>query len=201
MPFALGTDTAGSGRVPAGFNNIVGLKPTPGRVGTSGVVPACRSLDCVSMFALTVADAAQVLALIEGADEDDDYSAYRPGRAHLPPTLRIGIPAEPQLDPALRTPWQQALEHARALGHTLVPVDFAPLHAVADMLYNGPWLAERHAAIAEWLRSRARRARSDRAPGRRRRAALLARPTRSAASTDCAPCSSRSHRCGARSTC
>ena len=151
VPFALGTDTAGSGRVPAGFNNIVGLKPTPGRVGTSGVVPACRSLDCVTVFALTVADAAQVLALIEGVDEDDEYSAYRPGRAQLPPTLRIGIPAEPQLDPALRAPWQQAIEHARALGHTLVPVDFAPLHAVADMLYNGPWLAERHAAIAEWL--------------------------------------------------
>jgi allophanate hydrolase len=71
VPFALGTDTAGSGRVPAGFNHVVGLKPTPGRVSTAGVLPACRSLDCVSVFALTADDAAAVLAVIEGADAAD----------------------------------------------------------------------------------------------------------------------------------
>ena len=77
VPFALGTDTAGSGRVPAGFNNIVGLKPTPGRVGTTGVLPACRSIDCVSVFALTVDDAAQVLAVIVGPEAADAYSDFR----------------------------------------------------------------------------------------------------------------------------
>ena len=81
--FALGTDTAGSGRVPAGFNNLVGLKPTPGRVGTSGVVPACRTLDCISVLALNVADAAAVLAVMEGPDAADAYSAFRTGAAQL----------------------------------------------------------------------------------------------------------------------
>ncbi|MEY3294787.1 MAG: allophanate hydrolase, partial [Pseudomonadota bacterium] len=79
VPFALGTDTAGSGRVPAGFNHIVGLKPTPGRVSTAGVLPACRSLDCVSVFALTAADAAAVLSVLEGDDAEDDYSRFAPG--------------------------------------------------------------------------------------------------------------------------
>jgi Asp-tRNA(Asn)/Glu-tRNA(Gln) amidotransferase A subunit family amidase len=80
VPFALGTDTAGSGRIPAAFNNIVGLKPTPGRVSTRGVVPACRSIDCVSILALSVADAARVLALVEGSDDGDAYSDFSPGR-------------------------------------------------------------------------------------------------------------------------
>src|SRR5690606_10354651 len=74
VPFSLGTDTAGSGRVPAGFNNIVGLKPTRGRFSTSGVVPACRSLDCVSVFVLNVADAEAVAAVLEGFDPSDSYS-------------------------------------------------------------------------------------------------------------------------------
>ncbi|HEY6133590.1 MAG TPA: allophanate hydrolase [Rubrivivax sp.] len=151
VPFALGTDTAGSGRVPAGFNNIVGLKPTPGRVGTSGVVPACRSLDCVSVFALTVDDAASVLALIEGDDPGDAYSAFAPGRSAWPRRLRIGVPSAPLLDTMYREPWACALGQARALGHELVPVDFAPLFRTADLLYDGPWVAERHAAVQALL--------------------------------------------------
>jgi allophanate hydrolase len=151
LPFALGTDTAGSGRVPAAFNNIVGLKPTPGRVGTSGVVPACRSLDCVSIFALSVDDAASVLAAIEGDDPADAYSAYRPGRAAWPAGLRIGVPAAVTLDADYEGPWQASLERAAALGHTVVPLDFTLLHQTADLLYAGPWVAERHAAVQDWL--------------------------------------------------
>ncbi|HEY0953191.1 MAG TPA: allophanate hydrolase, partial [Roseateles sp.] len=149
--FSLGTDTAGSGRVPAGFNNLVGLKPTPGRVGTSGVVPACRTLDCVSVFALTVEDAAAVLAVIEGPDALDAYSRFEPGPAALPARLRIGVPATPELSADYAPGWAQALQQAQALGHTLVPLDFAPLHTVADLLYNGPWVAERHAVVQPLL--------------------------------------------------
>ncbi len=153
LPFALGTDTAGSGRVPAGFNGLVGLKPTPGRVSTAGVVPACRSLDCVSIFAHTVDDAAAVLAVIEGPDADDDYSAFAPGAAALPSRLRVGVPVVPELDAGIGydATWAAALERVRADGHTLVPIDFAPLHAVADLLYDGPWVAERHAVVQDLL--------------------------------------------------
>ncbi|MBL8329296.1 MAG: allophanate hydrolase [Rubrivivax sp.] len=153
VAFALGTDTAGSGRVPAGFNHLVGLKPTPGRVSTAGVVPACRSLDCVSVFALTVADAAAVLAVIEGADEADIYSAFLPGAGALPHrasgTLRIGIPSEPLLDTALGydSAWRQTLGLASGLQIEWVPLDMAPLQAVARLLYEGPWVAERHAVV------------------------------------------------------
>jgi allophanate hydrolase len=153
VPFALGTDTAGSGRVPAGFNNLVGLKPTPGRVGTTGVLPACRSLDCVSIFALTVDDAAQVLALVEGDDPADAYSAYAPRHAAWRAPLRVGVPAAPMLDAAYREPWLQALQRARDLGCEIVEIDFAPLHRVAELLYGGPWVAERHASVQSLLES------------------------------------------------
>ncbi|MDN3920063.1 allophanate hydrolase [Roseateles violae] len=154
VAFSLGTDTAGSGRVPAGFNNVVGLKPTPGRVGTSGVLPACRTLDCVSVFALTVEDAASVLALIEGPDAQDAYSAFAPGPARLPARpLCIGVPQSAELDAEYAAAWPQALAQARSLGHEIVPLDFAALHAVADLLYNGPWVAERHAVVQALLES------------------------------------------------
>ncbi len=153
VPFALGTDTAGSGRVPAGFNNLVGLKPTPGRVSTHGVLPACRSIDCVSVFALTADDAAEVLAVIEGPDAADAYSDFRPGPAQWPQTLRIGVPASPQFfgDAAYAAAFEQAVAHAKGLGHSLVPIDFAPLHATAELLYGGPWVAERHAVVQSLL--------------------------------------------------
>jgi allophanate hydrolase len=153
VPFALGTDTAGSGRVPAGFNNIVGLKPTPGRVSNNGVVPACRSVDCVSVLALTVADAAAVLALIEGPDPHDAYSAFRLGPAQPGATLRIGVPVTPIFggDAGYAPCFEQALAQARTLGHMIVPIDFAPLLAVAKLLYGGPWVAERHTVVQELL--------------------------------------------------
>ncbi|MEO6745109.1 MAG: allophanate hydrolase [Caldimonas sp.] len=153
VAFALGTDTAGSGRIPAGFNNIVGLKPTPGRVGTSGVVPACRSLDCVSIFALTVADAARILALIEGPDVDDAYSAFSAGPAQFNAPLRIGVPSQAVFsgDAGYGATYEAAVAQLQALGHSVVALDFEPLHAVAALLYGGPWVAERHAVVEALL--------------------------------------------------
>ena len=150
VAFALGTDTAGSGRIPAGFNQIVGIKPTPGRVGTSGVVPACRTIDCVSVFALTVEDAAHVLAVIEGPDADDSYSDFAPGPAtFVQSALRIGIPSNLRLAAGSEyaLAHEQALAHARILGHALVAIDFEPLHRTAALLYAGPWVAERHHVV------------------------------------------------------
>jgi allophanate hydrolase len=154
VPFSLGTDTAGSGRVPAGFNQIVGLKPTPGRVSTAGVLPACRSLDCVSVFALTVEDAATVLAVIEGPDPADAYGHFQPGPADMALAPRIGVPADVRLDASLGYPgaWTQALQTATGqLGATPVALDFGPLHAVARMLYEGPWVVERTHAMQALL--------------------------------------------------
>lgn len=154
VAFSLGTDTAGSGRVPAGFNQIVGLKPTPGRVGTSGLVPACRSLDCVSVFALSVADAAEVLAVIEGPDEEDAYSDMVAGPSRWADRpLRIGIPIEPVFsgDAGYAPEFDRAVARLQSLGHTVTPIDFRPLHAVAELLYGGPWVAERDAAVQPLL--------------------------------------------------
>lgn len=153
LPFALGTDTAGSGRVPAGFNQIVGLKPTPGRVSNAGMLPACRTLDCVSIFALTVEDAAELLACIEGSDPGDAYSDFRPGLPSWPGPLRLGVPRLPDLDGELGydAAWAAACARAEALGATLVPLDFEPLHATARLLYDGPWVAERQAAVGALL--------------------------------------------------
>lgn len=162
VPFALGTDTAGSGRVPAGFNHIVGLKPTPGRVSAAGVVPACRSLDCVSVFALTVDDAAQVLAFIEGAAEPDADDAFNTfdanapsvvGPARWPGSLRLGVPKDATFwgDAGYAASYEHAKAHAQSLGHTLVPVDFEPLYRTAALLYDGPWVAERQIVVDNLL--------------------------------------------------
>ena len=155
VPLALGTDTAGSGRVPAGFNQLVGLKPTPGRVSTAGVLPACRSLDCVSIFTGTVDDAAQALALMEGPDSADIYSAFAPGPQAWAPTLRVGVPASPVFfgDAGYAQAWPGAQERLTAQGHRIVPLDFSALDAVAALLYDGPWVAERHAVVRELLQT------------------------------------------------
>ena len=153
VAFSLGTDTAGSGRVPAAFNGIVGLKPTPGRVSSRGVVPACRSIDCVSVFALTAADAGAVLALIEGADDADAYSAWRAGPGRLPEVLRVGLPVQPVFvgDAGYEPAWEAAASHLRSFGHGLLPLDFTTLDGVAGLLYHGPWVAERHAVVQALL--------------------------------------------------
>jgi len=156
VPFALGTDTAGSGRVPAGFNNLVGLKPTPGRAGMAGVLPACKSLDVVSVFALTVADAAEVAACIDGPDAQSAPQSPPLRPAWLPERLRVGVPASPRLDHALAYPaaWAAAVAQAKALGAELVPVDMGAFHEVAALLYDGPWVAERYAVVRELISAR-----------------------------------------------
>ena len=151
IPFSLGTDTAGSGRVPAAFNNIVGLKPTPGRVSTRGVVPACRSIDCVSIFALTVEDAASVLAIIEGEDEGDPGSAFHPRAGQWAAGLRIGYPDPVHLDPLWTAGWRAALDTFSHMGHHLVPRNTGDLEAVGNSLYGGPWVAERLVTIQALL--------------------------------------------------
>ena len=156
VPFALGTDTAGSGRVPAGFNNIVGLKPTRGWFSTVGVVPACRTLDCVSILALTVADADFVASIMAGFDENDPYSRPQAVNAPLsfPEPLRIAVPAAPEFfgDREAALAFDKGLDTARTLGARIVPVDFTPFLELATMLYNGPWVAERLSAAVEFLR-------------------------------------------------
>lgn len=154
FPFSLGTDTAGSGRVPAGFNNIVGLKPTKGRFSTSGVVPACRSLDCVSIFALTVSDAEIVAGVMEAFDPTDGYSRTPATPAtYFSSKPRFGIPAElPWFgDTESEKAWHKSLAQLTELGAELIPIDFTPMQTLAQLLYGGPWVAERHAAIAEFM--------------------------------------------------
>jgi allophanate hydrolase len=151
--FALGTDTAGSGRVPAAFNNIVGLKPSLGKISTRGIVPACRSLDCVSIFALTSEDAARVLAVVEGFDVDDPYSRMV-GDVAIP-GQRFGVPRSEQLqffgDREYARLFDQAIARIESLGGTLVQIDFAPFMDAARLLYEGPWLAERYAGLEDFI--------------------------------------------------
>lgn len=162
VSFSLGTDTAGSGRVPAAFGNIVGHKPTRGVLSTRGVVPACRSLDCVSIFALNAADAAAVLRAASGFDAADPFSrrASAPLRA-MPRSFagcRIGVPRPSQLkffdNPDTPQLFETALERFGRLGAERVEVDFAPFLAAARLLYEGPWVAERYAAIREFIEQR-----------------------------------------------
>ena len=160
--FALGTDTAGSGRVPAAFGNIVGLKPTRGLLSASGVVPACRSLDCVSVFALTADDAAAVADAARGFDPSDGFSRTAPpgfaamGRA--PARFAFGVlPASDREffgnadGPAL---YAAAIERLKKLGGEPVEIDYAPFLEVNELLYHGPWLVERCAAVANAIGSR-----------------------------------------------
>ncbi len=155
VSFALGTDTAGSGRVPAGFNNIVGLKPTPGVVSTGGVVPACRSLDCVSVFALTCEDALQVFDLMRDFDKYDIYARSDTEALRMPSPLRFGVPAPAQReffgDAQARAAFEATLAHVRGIGATLVEFDLQPFNEVARLLYDGPWVAERYAAIKDFF--------------------------------------------------
>ncbi|KAL2012169.1 hypothetical protein VTN00DRAFT_4887 [Thermoascus crustaceus] len=154
VPFSLGTDTAGSGRVPAGLNNIVGLKATPGAISTHGVVPACRTLDCISIFVLTLDDAELVFEIAAQYDVDDIYSRPRPD-------VSISSPETPRIAVCDAPPWfgqttqklayENALEQAKRLGWNLVPTDFSALFKLAAMLYEGPWVVERFAAVKDFI--------------------------------------------------
>ncbi|KAA9000646.1 allophanate hydrolase [Affinibrenneria salicis] len=155
VAFSLGTDTAGSGRVPAAFNNIVGLKPTKGWLSASGVVPACRLNDTISVFALTVADAWRVAQLAGGYDASDAYSRANPGTAPaaLPAEPRLAIPQNPPFfgDSLAQQAWENALSALQAGGATLCPIDFSVFHQLAEQLYYGPWVAERTVAAGDML--------------------------------------------------
>jgi allophanate hydrolase len=158
VPFALGTDTAGSGRVPAGLNNIVGLKPTCGWLPTTGVVPACRTLDCVSILALTVGDAEWVATIAGGYDLSDAYSRLPSSCAPIgfASRPRFGVPREPEFfgDREAAMAFQRTLNMLQEMGAQIIPVDFAPFSALADLLYDGPWVAERFDAVESlWKRS------------------------------------------------
>lgn len=155
VAFALGTDTAGSGRVPAAFNHLVGLKPSKGRWSTRGLVPACRSLDCVTVLANDLVDAARVDAVAAGVDPEDAYSRAEPAS---PPPLgtRLGVPRRDQRrffgDGEAEALFESAVERAREAGFETVEVDIAPLLAAAQLLY-GPLVAERTTALAPMLSS------------------------------------------------
>ncbi|MCY1144747.1 allophanate hydrolase [Actinoplanes sp. Pm04-4] len=144
--FALGTDTAGSGRVPAALNGIAGIKPTRGLLSTLGVVPACRSLDCVSVFARDVTTADRVTRVARGRVPEDPWS--REGTRPLPAEPRIGVPET--LDFFGDAGQEKAF--ARVSGDTTV--DVGPLLEAGDLLYRGPWVAERLADLDEFLRAR-----------------------------------------------
>jgi len=153
--FALGTDTAGSGRVPAAFNGISGLKPTRGRISTTGVIPACRSLDCVSIFTSDSADAAEILTFAEGYDAGDPYSCPAAGAAILPQQLRIGVPRPEQReffgDTDYAALYRDAIVRAASLGATIIEIDYSPFSRAAELLYAGPWVAERAAAVGDFI--------------------------------------------------
>lgn len=160
VSFALGTDTAGSGRIPAMFNNIIGLKPTRGVLSAHGLVPACRTLDCVSVFANTCSDASLVLNAVRGHDPQDSYSRTPWVGAGAAPwaassNFRFGIPTTEMLEfygdqhnPVL---FRQAVSKLQELGGQAVEFDLGPFLAAGQLLYKGPWVAERYAAIAGFL--------------------------------------------------
>ncbi|MDF1740978.1 MAG: allophanate hydrolase [Verrucomicrobiales bacterium] len=156
--FSLGTDTAGSGRVPAMFNKLWGIKPSCGRLSTSGVVPACRTLDCVSIFTLNGADGRTTLQIAEGYDASDSYSRPTVDRAR-PASRKLGIPKPGQLmffgDAGYETTWEKALSDLQSKGWDCVEVDFEPFLKAARLLYEGPWVSERTTVLKDFLATNA----------------------------------------------
>jgi allophanate hydrolase len=162
VSFALGTDTGGSGRIPAGFNNIVGIKPSRGLISNRGVVPNCRSLDVVSVFALTCADGAVVFDILRGFDGLDPFSRPDEPAPPVPAgSFRYGIlPAgdldffdDPESD-ALGGLYRDAIDRFRALGGTPAEIDFQPFREAGALMFDGPFVAERMAAIGAFLEER-----------------------------------------------
>ena len=156
--FALGTDTAGSGRVPAALNNLVGLKASKGLISTAGVVPACRTLDCVTFFTATAREASQLLALTARLDPRDQYSRANPlwndaSAFGAPRPFRFGVPQQLEFlgcpeSPAL---FAATIEQLKAIGGEPVAIDFAPFLEAARLLYEGPWVAERYSVAGDLI--------------------------------------------------
>jgi allophanate hydrolase len=159
VPLALGTDTAGSGRVPAALSNIVGLKPSLGLVSTAGLVPACRTLDCVSVFALTTDDAFAALAVLAGPDAADPYSRPHPlgSLGVMPNSIRLGVPVPGQRlffgDRTAPAAYEAAIARFAKLGAAIVEIDIEPFYETARLLYEGPWVAERYIAARSLIAS------------------------------------------------
>ncbi|MGE8560595.1 MAG: allophanate hydrolase [Acinetobacter sp.] len=152
VPFSLGTDTAGSGRVPAGHNNIVGLKPTKGWFSSYGLVPACRTIDVISIFALTVDDAWSVAQIMQGYDEKDEYSRQHPANVATQFSKgKIAIPAQLEFygDAESETAFERAVERVKGLGYQVEAMDFSAFNQLAAALYNKAWVAERSSAVAK----------------------------------------------------
>jgi len=158
--FSLGTDTAGSGRVPAALNNLVGLKASKGLISTAGVVPACRTLDCVTTFTATAREASQLLALTAQLDPRDEYSRSNPlwndGSAFgAPRPFRFGVPRAQDLQffgcPEGPLLFGDAIDQLKALGGEAVELDLSPFLEAACLLYEGPWVAERYSVAGELM--------------------------------------------------
>jgi allophanate hydrolase len=155
VPFAVATDTAGSGRVPPALNGIPGFKPSRGLISTVGLVPACRSLDCLSLMAGSVADLATVFDVMAAFDPDDPYSRHRVrGRVPDPSAVRVGLPAVDELeffgDTAMRA--AHLFARARVAEHfEVTTVPWQPFSAAGELLYQGPWVAERLAEFGEFV--------------------------------------------------
>lgn len=157
VTFALGTDTAGSGRVPAAFNNIVGLKPTRGLLSVRGVVPACASLDCVSIFARSVEDASTVFDLAACPDPKDRWSRPMPKLPSRGNRVRLGVPTHLEFfgDTEYERLYREFVTGMQSRGYELTPVDLEPFLKAARLLYEGAWVAERDHAVGEFIRSHA----------------------------------------------
>jgi len=151
--FSLGTDTAGSGRVPAAFQELIGWKPTRGLLSNRGLVPACRSLDCISVFANTAADAALIARVVSKFDPQDTFSRKLEQTGTLGASFRFGVPKELDFsgDPDTPILYSQAVEKMKALGGTPVEIDLTPFTDAARLLYEGPWVAERWAAVGDFV--------------------------------------------------
>lgn len=157
--FSLGTDTAGSGRVPAAFNNLVGVKPSKGVLSTSGVVPACRSLDCVSIFTNNTQDAQTVFDVAASFDVSDSYSRVMPSTQNSVITsFRFAVPKKEQLkffgDVEAEELFNKAVESFERMGGTVVETDFSPMLEAANLLYYGPWVSERYVAVKDMIENK-----------------------------------------------
>lgn len=155
--FSLGTDTAGSGRVPAAFQELIGWKPTRGLLSNRGVVPACRSLDCISVFANTAADALLISGVVGNYDAADAFSREVTPTGAIGNTFRFGVPRELDFagDPDTPGLFAAAVERMQALGGIAVEIDLTPFAEAAKLLYEGPWVAERWAAVGEFVETHA----------------------------------------------
>ena len=158
--FSLGTDTAGSGRVPAALNNLVGTKASKGLISTAGVVPACRTQDCVSLFTATAREASQLLALVARLDPRDEYSRRNPAwndatAFGAPRPFRFGVPRAEDLEffGCIQGPllFSDAIDHLTALGGEAVTIDLSPFLEAASLLYDGPWVAERYSVAGQLM--------------------------------------------------